>query len=93
MAYVCQMCGKYAKTKSEIIKHYKKSIIFFFIINRKSLDFKTLLEKANPTLIDSLLDNPNPLIRNVSAQPFEFFSFASFSVMSSSRQTNRQTDQ
>ena len=73
MAYVCQMCGKYAKTKSEIIKHYKKEHkLFFFILNRRSLDFKPLLEKANPTLIDSLLDNPNPLVRNVSAQPLFF---------------------
>ena len=73
MAYVCQMCGKYAKTKSEIIKHYKKEHkLFFFILNRRSLDFKPLLEKANPTLIDSLLDNPNPLVRNVSAQPLNW---------------------
>ena len=28
-AYVCQMCGKYAKTKSEIMKHYKKGRILF----------------------------------------------------------------
>ena len=24
LAYVCQMCAKYAKAKYEIIKHYKK---------------------------------------------------------------------
>jgi hypothetical protein len=29
-----------------------------------------LLVKANPTRIDSFLDNPNPLIRNVGAQPY-----------------------
>ena len=66
------MCGKYAKTKSEIIKHNKKEHnIFFVILNFRSRDFKPLLEKANPTSIDSLLDNPNPLIRNVSAQPLD----------------------
>ena len=48
------MCGKYAKTKSEIIKHYKKAHIYiFFILNPRFWDFKSLLEKANPTLIDS----------------------------------------
>ena len=30
MAYVCQMCGKYTKTKSEIIKHKRKEHITFF---------------------------------------------------------------
>ena len=29
-AYVCQMCGKYAQTKSEIMKHYKKDHLCFF---------------------------------------------------------------
>ena len=71
-AYVCQMCGKYAKTESEIMKHYQKEHIIFFILNLRSWDFKTLLEKANPTSIDSFLDNPNFLIRNVSAQPLEY---------------------
>ena len=33
------------------------------------MDFKPFLEKANPTSIDSFLDNLNPLKRNVSAQP------------------------
>ena len=28
-AYVCQMCGKYAKTKFEIIKHKKKKLHVF----------------------------------------------------------------
>ena len=60
--YVCQMCGKYAKTKFEIMKHLKKEHILF-------VHSKPLLEKANATLILRLLDNPNPLIRNVSAQP------------------------
>ena len=40
-----------------------------FILNRRFWDFKPLLEKANPTMIDSFIDNPNPLIRNFSAQP------------------------
>ena len=61
------MCGKYAKTKSKILKLYiKEHVLFFFILNRKSLDIKPLLEKANPTLIASFfLDNPHPLIKNV----------------------------
>ena len=43
----------YAKSKSEIIKHYEKEHIFVFLLNCKSRDFKPLLENANPTLIDS----------------------------------------
>ena len=36
-AFVCQMCGNYDKTKSEIMKHYQKGhIIFFLIPNRRS---------------------------------------------------------
>ena len=52
-AYVCQMCGEYAKTKSEIIKHNKKTYIYLLcILNRRSWDFDPLLEKTNPTMID-----------------------------------------
>ena len=58
------MCCKYAETKSEIIKKN----LYFFILNCRSCNFKPLLEKANPTSINSFLDNPNPLRRNVSAQ-------------------------
>ncbi len=28
-ALVCQMCGNYSKTKSEIMKHYQKDFFFF----------------------------------------------------------------
>ena len=36
-AFVCQMYGKYATTKSEIMKHYlKKKTCPFFILNRRS---------------------------------------------------------
>ena len=73
-AHVCQICGKHSKNKCNIIKHYKKDHIILFIINHRSLDFKSLLEKANTTLIYSFLDNPSPLIRNVSARPFHSFS-------------------
>ena len=48
-AYACQMCDKYAQTKSEIMKHYKKEHLHFFILNLRSWDFKPLLEKSNPT--------------------------------------------
>ena len=69
-AYLCQMFGKYAKTKSEIMEQYQQDhIIFFCILNCKSWDFEPLLGKPNPNLIDSFLDNPNSLIGNVSAQP------------------------
>ena len=48
------MCGKYAKTKSEIINIEKKTLfIFSCIVNFRSCDFKPLLEKANPNSIDS----------------------------------------
>ena len=34
---VCQMCGNYSKTKSEIMKHYQKyHIIFFHSKSQKS---------------------------------------------------------
>ena len=72
MAYVCQMCGKYTKTKLEIIKPLKpKKKYIIFSSKSKIVWFQTFfLEKANPTSIDSFVYNPNPLIRNVSAQPF-----------------------
>ena len=68
-AYVCQMCGKYAKTKSEIMKHYKKDHTVFFIPNHRYWDFKPLLEKAKPTSVDSSSDKPKAPIRNVGSQP------------------------
>ena len=44
---VCQMCGNYSKTKSEIMKHYEKDHMIFFVIpNHRSWDFKQLLEQA-----------------------------------------------
>ena len=53
-----------------IMKNYHKEYIFFHL-NIGSWDFQPLLEQANPTMIDSFfLDNPNPLLRNVSAQLF-----------------------
>ena len=66
---VCQMCGNSSKTKSEIMKHYQKDHIIFFIQNRRSWDFKPLLEKAKPTSVDSSSDKPKALIRNVASQP------------------------
>ena len=44
MGQMGQMGGKYAKT--------------IVILNCRSWDFKTLLVKTNPTLIDIFLDNP-----------------------------------
>ena len=70
-AYVCQMCEKYAKTKSGIMTNYQKEHILFFILNHWFWDFKTMLQKANPTLIDSFLDNQKRLIGNVTAQPLQ----------------------
>ena len=66
---VCQMCGNYSKTKSEIMKHYQKDHIIFFIPNRRSWYFKPLLEKAKPTSVDSSSDKPKAPIRNVGSQP------------------------
>ena len=66
---VCHMCGNYSKTKYEIMKHYQKGHIIFFIPNRRSWDFKPLLEKANLTLVDSLSDKPKVPVRNVGSQP------------------------
>ena len=57
----------------------KKGIKCCFIV-----DLKPLLEKANQTMIDSFLDNPNPLIRNVSAQPIRKCLTSSFPVKDSS---------
>ena len=69
-ALVCQMCGNYSKTKSEIRKHYQKVHITFFILNRISWDLKLLLEQGKPTSVDSSSDKPKALIRNISSQPF-----------------------
>ena len=66
-ALVCQMCGKYSKTKSEITKHYQKNI-YFFILNSRSWDFKPFLEKAKPTSLDGSSDKPKALTRNVASQ-------------------------
>ena len=41
----------------------KTVISFFFILNHRSLDFKQLLEKEKPTLVDSSLDKPKALIK------------------------------
>ena len=57
------------KTKYEIMKHYRKDHIIFFIPNRRSWDFKPLLEKAKPTSVDSSSEKPKALIRIVCSQP------------------------
>ena len=64
-ATVCQMCGNYLKTKCKIMKHYQKDNIFFFISNCRFQNFKQLLKKAKPTMVDSSLDKPTALIRNI----------------------------
>ena len=69
-ALLCQMCGNHSKTKSEIMKHYQKDHIFFFILNFRFWDFKPLLEKAKLPLVDSYSDKPKALIRNIASQPF-----------------------
>ena len=51
-ALACQLCGHYSKTKSEIMKHYQKGHVIFFILKHRSWDFKPLLEKAKPALMD-----------------------------------------
>ena len=68
---VCQMCGNYFETKYEIMKHYEKGHIVFFIQNCRSWDFKPFLEKAEPTLMDSSSDKPKAPIRNVGSQPLQ----------------------
>ena len=47
---VCQICGKYAKTKSEIHKYYEKYNNLFLILNCRSWDFKTFVIKGKPNL-------------------------------------------
>ena len=37
-AYECQMCGKYAKTKSEIRRHYKKEHFYLFFFKFQIVD-------------------------------------------------------
>ena len=69
-ALVCQMCGNYSKTKNEIVKYYQKGHIIFFILKRRSWDFKPMLEKTKPTRVDSSSDKPKALIRKVASQPF-----------------------
>ena len=41
----------------------------FFILNRRSWDFKPFVEKAKPTSVDSSSDKPKALIRNIASQP------------------------
>ena len=69
-AMVCQMCSNYYKTKSEIMKHYQKDYITFCIPNCSSWDFKSMLENAKPTSLDSSSDKPKAPIRNFGSQPF-----------------------
>jgi hypothetical protein len=57
------MCGHYSKTKSEVMKYYKKKLIFFSIPNHRSQGSKPLLEKAKPTSVDTSLDKPKALIK------------------------------
>ena len=47
-AIVCQIYGYYFKTKSEIMKQYKKDHIIFFLLipNHRFWDFKPLLDKS-----------------------------------------------
>ena len=48
------MSGKYANTKSEIIKHYQKEVETFFLLQNLGFwKFKTVSEKVKPTQIDS----------------------------------------
>ena len=47
-AMVCQICGRYYKTKSEKIKHNQKDHIIFFSF--QIINFKTLFEKAKTNL-------------------------------------------
>ena len=47
----------------------KRTYNFFFLPHCRSLDFKPLLEKAKPMLVDSSLDKPKALIRNEGYQP------------------------
>ena len=64
------MCVNCSKTKSEIMKHYQKDHISFVILNHRSWDIKSLLEKAKPKSVDSSSDKPKALLRNVAFQPF-----------------------
>ena len=66
------MCGNYSKTKSEIMKHYEKYHVIFFIPNHRSWDFKPFLQKAKPTSLDSSSDKPKAPIRSVGYQPLDF---------------------
>ena len=75
---ICQMCGNNSKTKSEIMKHYQKDDIIFFIPNRRYWDFKPLLEKTKPTSVDSPSDKPKAPIRNVGSQPFKHWQIIFF---------------
>ena len=70
---VCQICGNYSKTKSEIKKHYQKDHITFFIPNCRYLDFKPLLENTKPTSVKCSSDRPKALIRNIDPSPYAEF--------------------
>jgi hypothetical protein len=67
------MCGYSSKTKSEIMKHYQKYHLIFFISHHRSWDFKPLLEKEKTTSVDSSSNKPKALIRNIGCQPFKLY--------------------
>ena len=46
-----------------IMKRYQKGHNYISNLNRRSWDFKPLLEKAKPTSVDSSSDKPKALIR------------------------------
>ena len=71
-AMICQICGKYTKTKSEIIKHKKINLIFFWIW---FVDFEisNLCQKSQDQhQLKVFLDEPKAPIKNVISQPFGF---------------------
>ena len=69
-AMVCQKCGNFSKTISEIMKHYQKAhMIFFLLLNCRSWDFQPLIEKAKPTSLDSSSNKPIAVIRKIGYQP------------------------
>ena len=66
-ALVCQMCGNYSKTESEIMKHYQKDHIIFFSSKLQIFGFPTIVKNTKPTSLDSSSDKPKSLIRNIAS--------------------------
>ena len=63
----CQMCGKYSKTKPEVMKHFET--LSNFCSELSFLRIQAFVRKAKTNTDWHFSDKAKALIRNVSSQP------------------------